>query len=156
PMEAAKINDSKPQQSINPEPVPAKVEDVAKPENTIEASSVEAPKINDDKPQQPITPEPTTAKVEEVATDIEPESAKDPTSLYLFGDPQSDRARLAAQTVMSISSIRKMAPQLIKGTVNDILDLGCGDGQLGMFLSTVYRNARVLGVDIDPVAIETA
>lgn len=85
---------------------------------------------------------------------LEPPS--DPTSLYLFGDPQSDRARLVAQAYVSYQSIRKMAPYMVRGTVNDILDLGCGDGHLTMYLSTVYPDARIVGIEIDPAAIQTA
>ncbi len=38
----------------------------------------------------------------------------------------------------------------------DILDFGCGDGALGLFLATHASPRSVTGVDLDPAAIERA
>ena len=38
----------------------------------------------------------------------------------------------------------------------DILDFGCGDGPLSLYLATTKSPKSVLGVDLDPVAIERA
>lgn len=42
----------------------------------------------------------------------------------------------------------------IKG--RDVLDFGCGDGQLALFLATTKQPNRVVGVDLNPSAIERA
>lgn len=41
-------------------------------------------------------------------------------------------------------------------TGNDVLDFGCGDGPLSLFLAVEKRPRRMLGVDILPAAIERA
>ena len=42
----------------------------------------------------------------------------------------------------------------VKG--KDVLDFGCGDGQLSFFLAKEMRPRRIVGVDINPPAIERA
>ncbi len=41
-------------------------------------------------------------------------------------------------------------------TGKDVLDFGCGDGPLSIFLATEKRPRRIVGVDIDTSAIERA
>ncbi len=75
---------------------------------------------------------------------------------YLLGDSTLDHQRLATQTRLFSNYVRLNAKRLVGDEVHSILDLGCGEGQLGRVLREVYPAARLVGIDRDPAAIETA
>src|SRR6478672_13201495 len=75
---------------------------------------------------------------------------------YLFGNPEPDRLRLETQSRLLSERLRQNAPHFIQGPVTRILDLGCGDDQLGRVLCKLYPEAHLLGVDKDEKAIRTA
>lgn len=76
--------------------------------------------------------------------------------LYLFTDPKNDRDRLIAQSHLFGNFLTINAKRFLKMEPKSILDFGCGDGQLTLVLKRLYPKARVVGVDFDPKAIETA
>lgn len=75
---------------------------------------------------------------------------------YILGDPGRDIERLQTQTGLFASYVRANARRLVRAQVGSILDLGCGGGQLGLMLKEVYPDARLVGIDRDPKAIEDA
>ncbi len=75
---------------------------------------------------------------------------------YIFGDDETDRYRLETQTRLFSEYIRSNAQHFVGDSVRSILDLGCGEGQLGFALREVYPHARLVGIDRDPKAIEKA
>jgi SAM-dependent methyltransferase len=79
-----------------------------------------------------------------------------PIPVYELYDPQADRSRLAVQSRVFGSYLRTHAPQFVGPTVRHILDLGCGEGQLGRTLLRVYPTARLVGLDRDAAAIAHA
>lgn len=82
----------------------------------------------------------------------------DPTQQnpYVFGDAQADRFRLETQTKLYQAYLQSHARAFVGNDIGSILDLGCGAGQLGFALREVYPNARLVGIDRDPKAIEQA
>lgn len=78
------------------------------------------------------------------------------SNAYIFTDLESDRYRLARQAELFANQLRRTAPQYAGQEVESILDLGCGDGQLGMTLREAYPNARLVGIDKDEQAIAKA
>jgi 2-polyprenyl-3-methyl-5-hydroxy-6-metoxy-1,4-benzoquinol methylase len=79
-----------------------------------------------------------------------------PDSPYIFGDAETDRYRLETQTRLFSDYIRKNAHRFAGDNVNSILDLGCGEGQLGFVLREVYPQAHLVGIDKDEKAIVVA
>src|SRR5579859_645987 len=76
---------------------------------------------------------------------------------YIFGDPAMDRRRLEAQTQLFSSFIRANAVRLAGRGVQRILDIGCGEGQLGLVLRDIYApQAQLVGIDKDERAIALA
>lgn len=75
---------------------------------------------------------------------------------YLLGDYLNDQQRLTTQTELFSDYLRSHAPRLIGHKISSILDLGCGDGRLGLVLHEVNPHARLVGIDRDPNAIEVA
>ncbi len=75
---------------------------------------------------------------------------------YIFGDPATDRYRLMTQSRLFSDYIRAHAREFVGDHITSILDLGCGEGQLGFVLREVYPDARLVGVDKDDKAIATA
>lgn len=75
---------------------------------------------------------------------------------YIFGDPETDRFRLETQARISATQVRDHARNYVGNDVRSILDLGCGAGQLGFVLRDVYPDARLVGIDRDPGAVELA
>ncbi|HMA33553.1 MAG TPA: methyltransferase domain-containing protein [Chloroflexia bacterium] len=76
---------------------------------------------------------------------------------YIFGDPAIDRQRLVTQTQLFSNYILANAHRLVGSDIRRILDLGCGEGQLGLLLQELYRpQAQLVGIDKDERAITTA
>jgi len=75
---------------------------------------------------------------------------------YIFGDEETDRYRLVTQARLSASRMKANARAYVGDKVESILDLGCGEGQLGFALREVYPEARLVGIDRDARAIEQA
>ncbi len=75
---------------------------------------------------------------------------------YIFGDAETDRYRLETQTRLFSDYIRKNALRFAGDNVTSILDLGCGEGQLGFVLREIYPHARLVGIDKDEKAIAVA
>ncbi len=75
---------------------------------------------------------------------------------YIFGDDETDRYRLQTQARISASRLKTNARAYIGDMVASILDLGCGEGQLGFVLREVYPEASLVGIDRDARAIERA
>jgi SAM-dependent methyltransferase len=76
---------------------------------------------------------------------------------YIFGDPALDRERLKTQTRLFSDYIQANARRLVGPQIHSILDLGCGEGQLGLLLQDVYGpQTRLVGIDKDDRAIATA
>jgi len=82
-----------------------------------------------------------------------PEPVNNP---YIFSDDETDRYRLETQTRLFSEYIRSNAQHFVGDNVRSILDLGCGEGQLGFALREVYPEARLVGIDRDPKAIGKA
>jgi SAM-dependent methyltransferase len=77
-------------------------------------------------------------------------------AVYDFYDPQADRTRLAMQSRLFSHYLRANARAFAGPDVGTILDLGCGEGQMGMALCEVYPQAHLVGLDRDPAAIAQA
>ncbi len=75
---------------------------------------------------------------------------------YIFGNPALDRWRLETQTRLYSDYVRRHAREFCGDNVGAILDLGCGEGQLGLVLKEVYPQASLVGVDRDSAAIAKA
>jgi SAM-dependent methyltransferase len=75
---------------------------------------------------------------------------------YVFGDPELDRQRLETQSRLIARYVRASAQKLCGDEVESILDVGCGEGQLGFALQDVYVGATLTGIDRDAHAAETA
>lgn len=80
----------------------------------------------------------------------------DTSSPYIFGDAELDRQRLETQSRLIARYVRARARAFGGDEVHRILDVGCGEGQLGFALQDVYVGAELVGIDRDPHAIETA
>ncbi len=79
-----------------------------------------------------------------------------PSNPYIFGDAKLDRQRLETQSRLIARYVRARARAFGGDEVHRILDVGCGEGQLGFALQDVYVGAELVGIDRDPHAIETA
>lgn len=77
-------------------------------------------------------------------------------STYVFDDPVADRFRLETQDRLFRAYILSHARQFCGDEVHSILDLGCGEGQLGRVLLEVYPQAHLVGVDRDQDALGKA
>ncbi len=75
---------------------------------------------------------------------------------YVLGNSVLDRQRLETQTRLFSNYIRANAKRLVGDEVHSILDLGCGEGQLGQVLREVYPAAQLVGIDKDAAAIGRA
>jgi SAM-dependent methyltransferase len=75
---------------------------------------------------------------------------------YIFGDLLADEARLANQTTLFSNYLRAHAHGWVPPPLRQILDLGCGNGQLSRTLIHLYPTARLLGIDRDPQVIARA
>lgn len=84
---------------------------------------------------------------------LEPIATDNP---YIFGNPELDRLRLETQDRLIGERMQARARALVGDNVRNILDLGCGEGQLGLRLLEVYPAAHLVGLDKDPKAITTA
>lgn len=85
------------------------------------------------------------------------ESGATPTdNPYIFGDPDMDRYRLVTQARLFSRYVREHTREFCGDAVGSILDVGCGEGQLGFVLREIYPAARLVGIDNDPKAIATA
>ncbi|HMA37437.1 MAG TPA: class I SAM-dependent methyltransferase [Chloroflexia bacterium] len=72
---------------------------------------------------------------------------------YDFYDVHADRARLGMQSQIFSTYIRAHALPILGSQIHSILDLGCGEGQLGLALRSIYPQARLVGLDQDAAAI---
>ncbi len=75
---------------------------------------------------------------------------------YIFGDAQVDRYRLRTQAELFSIYLRKNAQRLLGDKITSILDLGCGEGQLGFVLRELYPHAHLVGLDRSEQAIAAA
>ncbi len=75
---------------------------------------------------------------------------------YVFGDPAQDRRRLDSQTKLLGQYIATHVRSFFGDNVRAIVDVGCGEGQLGFTLLDVYPGASLLGIDRDAAAVEQA
>ncbi len=75
---------------------------------------------------------------------------------YIFGDAEQDRVRLETQSRLVTGYLSRHAHDFTSGPVQRILDIGCGEGQLGMALMAAYPGAKLVGVDRDEKAIQKA
>lgn len=75
---------------------------------------------------------------------------------YIFGDPLVDRQRLEAASQIYGQHIRNHAREYLGNEVKSILDVGCGEGQLGLALLSVYPGAQLVGIDRDAAALDKA
>ena len=78
------------------------------------------------------------------------------TNPYIFGDPVLDRQRLEAISRVLSEHIRRHAYDWVGKDVRRILDVGCGDGQLGCALQDLYPGSELVGIDRDEKAVATA
>jgi len=101
---------------------------------------------------------PQGGRPEQVFSDepLNPDTKIDTENLYIFTDTKNDRDRLIAQAHLFGNFLTINAKRFLKTEPKSILDFGCGDGQLSLVLKRVFPKARVVGVDFDPKAIETA
>ncbi len=74
---------------------------------------------------------------------------------YILSE-EGDRLRLETQTQMFVDYLQRHATAFIGDEVGNILDLGCGDGQLGLVLHQLYPAAHIVGIDKDDKAIAKA
>ena len=79
-----------------------------------------------------------------------------PSNPYIFGDPTHDRARLDTQTKLLGRYLTNHALDFFGSDVHTILDVGCGEGQLGLDLLRIYAAAHLVGVDRDAAAVAQA
>jgi len=78
-------------------------------------------------------------------------------NLYLFGLTANDRDRLNAQGLMFGRYLQDHMPNHLSGfQPRRILDIGCGEGQITRILASIYPDAEIIGVDIDPDAVARA
>jgi SAM-dependent methyltransferase len=89
-------------------------------------------------------------------TDSAEEADPDVSKLYIFDGSDNDRARLVANTFLSTQFMRSKAKSVMETNIRSILDVGCGEGHLTLALNKLYPQARVVGIDIDPAAIQAA
>ena len=75
---------------------------------------------------------------------------------YIFGDPLVDRQRLDAIANVYGEHIRRHAYNYVGKGVKRILDVGCGEGQLGFALLSMYPDAELVGIDRDEGALTKA
>ncbi len=75
---------------------------------------------------------------------------------YIFGDPLVDRQRLDAIANVYGDHIRSNAYTYVGKGVKRILDVGCGEGQLGFALLSMYPDAELVGIDRDEQALTQA
>ncbi len=75
---------------------------------------------------------------------------------YIFGDPEIDRQRLDAAAKLYSELIRAHAYDYVGNEVKRILDAGCGEGQLGFALQSIYPDSELVGVDRDVRALDKA
>ncbi len=80
----------------------------------------------------------------------------EPSNPYIFGDAELDRQRLETQSRLIARYVRARARAFGGDEVHRILDVGCGEGQLGFALQDVYLGAELVGIDRDPHAVQTA
>jgi trans-aconitate methyltransferase len=109
-------------------------------------------------PTAPLTT-PATAPVTAPVVDNVLDNEEDPidtSSFYIFGDPKHDRDRLIAQARLFGEYVHGNAQRLLRTRPERILDIGCGEGQITTVFGKLYRSAKIIGVDIDPKAIEAA
>src|SRR5882724_1300708 len=134
------------------------------PDNQNEMPVVEINKVDvTDQPSPiPVAPleasnqKPPTQETSEVQpgwiTDLPPID-----NLYNFGMAQPDRDRLVAQQVIFGQFLRQHAKRVLADyKIEAVLDVGCADGQVTRTFSVIYPKARVVGMDKDAGAIETA
>src|SRR5205814_8802084 len=87
-------------------------------------------------------------------TDHTADSAAD--NPYIFGDPAMDEARLTNQTMLFSNYLRTHAHRWVPPPLEQILDIGCGNGQLSRTLVHLYPGAHLLGIDRDAPMIARA
>jgi 2-polyprenyl-3-methyl-5-hydroxy-6-metoxy-1,4-benzoquinol methylase len=75
---------------------------------------------------------------------------------YIFGDPVIDRQRLDTIARVYIEHVLEKAYSYVGRDIQRILDVGCGEGQLGFTLLSLYPNAELVGVDRDEKALAKA
>lgn len=76
---------------------------------------------------------------------------------YIFGDPATDRQRLETQTALFSNYIRDNGRRFLGSHIQHILDVGCGEGQLGRVLRDLYGpQTHLVGIDKDERAIVQA
>ncbi|HMA36123.1 MAG TPA: methyltransferase domain-containing protein [Chloroflexia bacterium] len=75
---------------------------------------------------------------------------------YIFGDRATDRQRLEMQNFLYSTYLRTNLARIIGPQVRKILELGCGEGQLGRVMREVYPQAALLGIDKDADALARA
>jgi 2-polyprenyl-3-methyl-5-hydroxy-6-metoxy-1,4-benzoquinol methylase len=78
------------------------------------------------------------------------------TNPYIFGDPTVDRQRLDAIANVYGEHIRSHAYEYVGKAVKRIIDVGCGEGQLGFALLSMYPGAELVGIDRDERALVKA
>jgi SAM-dependent methyltransferase len=75
---------------------------------------------------------------------------------YLFGDHATDRQRLEMQNFLFSNYLRTNLARIIGPKARSILELGCGEGQLGRVMREIYPQARLVGIDKDAEAVAQA
>lgn len=79
-----------------------------------------------------------------------------PDNPYIFGDPVVDRQRLDVMAKVYGAHIQKHAHEYVGPQVQRILDVGCGEGQLGFALLAMYPDAELVGIDRDAKVLDKA
>src|SRR5215216_6021448 len=87
---------------------------------------------------------------------VSEEGPIDTSNFYIFGDPKHDRDRLIAQARLFGDYVQQNAYRLLQSRPEHILDIGCGEGQITTVFSRLFKNAHIVGVDIDENAINAA
>jgi SAM-dependent methyltransferase len=76
---------------------------------------------------------------------------------YMFNaDPVTERQRLGRQAQLYAEAIRERALRLGGAGVRQILDIGCGSGEVAIALRELFPEARVVGIDRDQQALAVA
>lgn len=100
---------------------------------------------------------PTGAAPAPTGTTAEIDAVPSFENLYKFGLTDASQGYLSAQAHLFKQYIRDTARRYLPNQpMNDILDLGCGEGQITRTWYQLYPDARIVGADRDATAIAKA